>query len=151
MVENRIAQWRKNLPWIKPFYAIKSNPLSHILADVQKHSCGFDCASKNEIKKVLQLGEKPSNIVFSNPVKTDADITYAYRKGVRLTTADTIAELHKIQRLAPKMKVLWRISIKESSTDNLATVFSNKFGDDLLSLEQAKDRFQEIKRMGIAL
>lgn len=84
---------------------------------------------------MLQLGEKPSNIVFSNPIKTEEDILYAYRKGIRLTTADTIDELKKIQALAPKMKILWRVSIKESSTDNLATVFSNKFGDDLLSLD----------------
>jgi diaminopimelate decarboxylase len=49
------------------------------------------------------------------------------------------------------MKILWRVSIKESSNDNLATVFSNKFGDDLLSLEQANVRFKQIRDMGINL
>lgn len=29
------------------------------------------------------------------------------------------------------MDVLWRIAIKEEATDNLATPFSGKFGDDL--------------------
>jgi len=29
------------------------------------------------------------------------------------------------------MGILWRIAIKEEATDNLATAFSGKFGDDL--------------------
>lgn len=29
------------------------------------------------------------------------------------------------------MEILWRIAIKEEATDNLATPFSGKFGDDL--------------------
>lgn len=29
------------------------------------------------------------------------------------------------------MGILWRISIKEEASDNLATPFSGKFGDDL--------------------
>jgi len=42
------------------------------------------------------MGEKPSNIIFSNPIKLECDIEYAYRKGVRITTADTFDELKKI-------------------------------------------------------
>jgi len=42
------------------------------------------------------MGLHPKNIVFSNSVKLETDIDYAYRKGVRLTTADTIDELIKI-------------------------------------------------------
>lgn len=81
------------------------------------------------------MGEKPQNIIFSNPIKLETDIEYAYRKGVRITTADTFDELKKIQSIAPKMKILWRIAIKENASHELATVFSNKFGDDLTSIE----------------
>jgi diaminopimelate decarboxylase len=52
---------------------------------------------------------------------------------VRYTTADSIDELIKIQKVAPKMKILWRISIKEKQA-GLSTIFSNKFGDDLNSI-----------------
>ena len=31
--------------------------------------CGFDCASKNEIKSVLKLGCNPREVIFSNSVK----------------------------------------------------------------------------------
>lgn len=32
------------------------------------------------------------------------------------------------------MKILWRIAIKENKSSGLATVFSNKFGDDINSI-----------------
>lgn len=40
-------------------------------------------------------------------------LEFAYRKGVTLTVADCFGELDKIKRFAPKMKVLWRISLDE--------------------------------------
>lgn len=65
---------------------------------------------------MLKNGVSPKDIIFSNPIKLESDIAYAYRKGVRVTTADTIDELIKIQKIAPKMKILWRISIKENAS-----------------------------------
>jgi diaminopimelate decarboxylase len=62
---------------------------------------------------ILSKGSNPKDIIFSNPIKLETDIDYAYRKGVRITTADTIDELIKIQKVAPKMKILWRIAINE--------------------------------------
>lgn len=47
------------------------------------------------------------------------------------TTADSLDEIEKVARYGKGMKVLWRISIKEKDSHNLATIFSNKFGDDL--------------------
>lgn len=38
------------------------------------------------------------------------------------------------------MRVLWRIAIKEEATDNLATPFSGKFGDDIDSDESIRGR-----------
>jgi len=50
------------------------------------------------------------------------------------------------------MKVLWRIAIKEdNAAKKLATIFSNKFGDDVASLSGVKERFQQIRNMGIKL
>jgi ornithine decarboxylase len=78
-----------------------------------RNGTGFDCASEKEIKIALRLGAKPSDIVYSNSIKNERDLIYADRKKVYLTTADSIGELIKIQRYAPKSKILWRIAIKE--------------------------------------
>jgi len=42
------------------------------------------------------------------------------------------------------MDILWRIAIKEEATDNLATPFSGKFGDDLDGDEMIDARMKEI-------
>jgi len=43
----------------------------------------------------------------------------------------------KIQKNAKNLKVLWRIAIPEQNKEQLATIFSNKFGDDVPSIEHA--------------
>ena len=77
------------------------------------------------------MGAKKDSIIYSNSVKNERDLIWAYKQGVELTTADSIAQLYKIKKYAPGMGILWRISIKEEACDNLATSFSGKFGDDL--------------------
>ena len=49
--------------------------------------------------------------MFSNPVKMEEDIDFARNKNVLITTADSFDELLKIHKIAPEMKILWRISI----------------------------------------
>ena len=71
--------------------------------------------------------------------------------GVKLTTADTIDQLIKLQKYAPSIKILWRISIKEEASDHLSTPFSGKFGDDLETIEEIEQRMRQIQSMGISL
>lgn len=84
------------------------------------------------------MGVSPRKIVYSNTVKEEKDIYYAKQKGVELTTADTYEELLKIKTIAPEMKILWRLSIKEENPESMKTLFSGKFGDDLNSIEEAE-------------
>lgn len=92
----KIDAWRQTLTWITPFYAIKSNPIPNLLDDLISRDTGFDCASKGEIKTMLARGVSPSKIVYSNVAKEESHILYAKRKGVLLTTADTLDEVAKI-------------------------------------------------------
>lgn len=147
----KLNNWKSTLPWITPFYAIKSNPIKPLLQDLAGAGGSFDCASKGEIKTILAHGVSPSKIVYSNPVKNEKDLVWAEKQGVQVTTADTFDELLKIKRFAPNMKVLWRLSIQEENPELLATVFSGKFGDDIVTVAQAESRFKEIKDMGIRL
>lgn len=146
-----MRNWMKTFPWIKPHYAIKSNPSIPILKDFIEEGSNFDCASKGEIQTLLQLGVSPSDIVYSNPIKDENDLEWAGKQQIELTTADTIEELVKIKQYAPAMKILWRIAIKENSSDNLSSCFSGKFGDDLDSEEKIHERMREIHDMGIVL
>lgn len=150
-LSRKVRNWKKALPWIAPHYAIKSNPSMPILNDLQEHGCGFDCASRAELENVLDVGASKEDIVYSNPIKDEDDLEWAERNGIRLTTADSIDELLKVRDIAPKMGVLWRISIKEEAEDNLATPFSGKFGDDLETTQQIHLRMQQIAQYGVKL
>jgi ornithine decarboxylase len=147
----KLGAWKKALPWIKPHYAIKSNPAMPLLNDFHANGASFDCASRAELESVMSVGASKEDIVYSNPIKDESDLTWAENNGVKYTTADSIDELFKIKELAPSMEVLWRISIKEEACDNLSTPFSGKFGDDIDSEEKIHTRMQQIQQMGVKL
>jgi diaminopimelate decarboxylase len=149
--QRKIKNWKTTLPWIHAHYAIKSNPITPLLEDLHHGGAGFDCASKKEIQLALDVGAEKENIVYSNSVKEVSSLKFAHKNKIYLTTADTLDELEKINEVAPKMKILWRLSIKEDNSETLKTVFSNKFGDDLDSVEEAEERFRQIRSMGIKL
>lgn len=90
----------------------------------------------------MKYGVPASKLVYSNPVKEEKDIHFASSKGVQITTADSIDELLKIQRIAPEMKILWRLSIVEENPEKMSTLFSGKFGDDIPNLDAAHKRFK---------
>lgn len=65
----RVKSWYEHLPSVHLHYAVKTNPDDMILREMIKLNQGFDCASSNEIKRVLELGSKPENIIFANTCK----------------------------------------------------------------------------------
>ncbi|XP_063448000.1 ornithine decarboxylase-like [Mytilus trossulus] len=102
--------WQKRFPRVEPFYAVKCNdvePVIRILADM---GLSFDCASKIEIQKILELGVGPSKIIYANTNKPLSFIKYAADKGVSMMTFDCEDELIKIKKGYPDAKLVLRIS-----------------------------------------
>lgn len=130
---------------------MKANPSHELLQQLTNNGSGLDCASRSEIEAALRHDVPLGKIVYSNPVKDESDLIWAHENGVRLTTADSIDELHKIKQYAPNMDILWRIAIKEEDNDDLATPFSGKFGDDLETVDKIHERMAEISNLGIKL
>lgn len=117
--------WKHQMPNVLPYYAVKCNPNPGILLTLAKLGANFDCASPGEIDLVLAQGVCPSRILYANPCKRLCDIAYAFSKGVVTTTVDSICELQKIARVAPKMKVVLRLYANDPTAQ---CVLSNKFG-----------------------
>jgi len=126
--------WKRYLPRIQPFYAVKSNPDINILRSLFILGVNFDCASKGEIQQILDLGADPSQIIYANPAKGFDHINYAREKDVRLMTFDNITELNKIMQHFPDAELVLRIS----SNDTMSLLpFGYKFGarkDDAIAL-----------------
>ncbi|XP_014232713.1 ornithine decarboxylase-like [Trichogramma pretiosum] len=101
--------WKEKLPRVHPFYAVKCNDSLPVLEVLAAIGVGFDCASKNEINKVLDLGVDTDRIIFANPAKPSSHIRHAESVGVRLMTVDNESELYKIKRIFPSAKIVLRI------------------------------------------
>ncbi|KAF9345093.1 hypothetical protein BGX26_003526 [Mortierella sp. AD094] len=109
-------RWKTLLPRIEPFFAMKCNPDPMVMRLLASLGAGFDCASKNEIQSVLDLGVDPSRIIYANPCKQNSFVKYAYNNKVRMMTFDNAEELHKIKRFHPEAQLVLRILTDDSKS-----------------------------------
>ena len=83
---------------------MKCNDTQIVLEVLAALGASFDCASKGEINKVLDLGVDPSRIIYANPCKPVSHIRHASASNVDLMTFDNETELHKIKSCYPTAK-----------------------------------------------
>ena len=84
-------------------YSVKSNSNIHILNLLSQLGCGFDVVSGNELKKCLEAGAKPENIVFSGVGKTKEEITLALEKNIFSINIESEQELDRIIEISKKL------------------------------------------------
>jgi ornithine decarboxylase len=109
------------------FYAMKANPRVEILEEVLKGGGNVEVASPREIEIAIDCGFRPDQILYSNPVRKAEHIEAARRLGVDWFVYDSVVELDKLCRHAPRANALFRISV--SNPDCLIRL-SEKFGAD---------------------
>ncbi|MFC1559628.1 type III PLP-dependent enzyme [Candidatus Margulisiibacteriota bacterium] len=126
-LKKQYDRFKKRLPNVMPFYAIKANPHPEIIKFFIKLGAGFDVASAAEMDLVLGLGASPDKVIFANTIKSSEDIARAYKRKVKFMTVDNEPELYKIAKNCPGAKVLVRIKV-----DNVGSTveLSLKFGAD---------------------
>nr|XP_042122922.1 ornithine decarboxylase [Peromyscus maniculatus bairdii] len=133
-------RWRKALPRVTPFYAVKSNDSRAIVNTLAAIGTGFDCASKTEIQLVQGLGVPPERIIYANPCKQVSQIKYAASNGVQMMTFDSEIELMKVARAHPKAKLVLRIATDDSkAVCRLSVKFGATLKTSRLLLERAKE------------
>jgi len=133
-LSNIIHAWNKYIPYIKPFYAVKSFPNSKLLNFLKSQkNIGFDCASKQELALVKHF-KKP--IIFANPVKSIEDILYAKKNKVFDLVVDSVEECYKIKTIYPKANIVVRVISNELFSQ---IKFNKKFGAHLDELTNILD------------
>ncbi|NQT23214.1 MAG: type III PLP-dependent enzyme [Candidatus Omnitrophica bacterium] len=139
VLEKQYNRFKKSLPDVTPYYAIKANPHPAVIKAFIALGAGFDVASAAEMKLVLKQGASPSKIIFANTIKTGDDIAFAQRRKVRLMTFDNEPELYKLAKHYPGAHVLVRIKVANHGS---VVELSLKFGADpehaFLLLRKAK-------------
>lgn len=118
-------KWKKYLPNVIPYYAVKCNPNPVIIHILNMMGCHFDCASKNEISVVYDLIKESKNILFANPCKMCNHIKFARATDVDLMTFDSEQELYKIKLYHPYANLILRIAVDDK---NSVIHFSEKYG-----------------------
>lgn len=133
----------KNLPNVGIYYAMKCNPNPEIMKTV--FDCGgkFEISSAVELRKAIQIGADPKNILFSNPIKTLDDIKFAYNYGVNYFAFDSYSEIDKLADGAPGARVYVRLSIPVKKS---AVASEGKFG---VSIEDARALMIHAKKCGL--
>ncbi|KAI5955619.1 SPE1 [Candida jiufengensis] len=133
-IKKNVEIWKNHLPRIQPHYAIKCNTNIEVINLLYKLGVNFDCASKNEIDTILNLGFESSKIVYANPCKTNSFIRHAKINNVNLTTVDNVDELYKLAKFHSNCKILIRIMTDD---EDAQCRLSTKFGCDLnVAIEQ---------------
>lgn len=125
-IVKKYEKWTELLPRVEPFYAVKCNQDQAVLKLLARLGTGFDCASKDEIARILKLGVSPSRIVFANPCKQTSFIRYAAKTNVDLMTFDNEAELYKVKTAFPKASLVLRIL--PPANFKVQCELGNKFG-----------------------
>lgn len=124
-VLGKLAAWRRAMPRVRPYYAVKCNGDEAICRLLAASGCGFDCASMDEIKAALAWGAPAQDVIYANPCKQKTMLRYAREAGVLKMTADNTEELHKIRAVFPEARVVLRIAVDDSKS---VCRFNSKFG-----------------------
>lgn len=125
-VTAQVSFWRSELPFIKPYYAVKSNPDPKLLGWLHTEGVRFDCASGREIRDVLSIrGATSGSIIFANPHKTLADMALAKEVGIERTVVDSSEEVDKIARSGWRPGIVVRLAVDDAAS---RSPFSIKFG-----------------------
>ena len=137
MVYNQISKWEREIPWIKPYYAVKSNPLPHLIRDIVNHpfKVGLDVASLSEFDLAVKYTDA-NNIIYTNLHTINHEIETYKKKCINIKVVDCVGELKKTAYSENPPKILIRINSGNSLGD---TKFDTKFGATLAETNEMFD------------
>ena len=128
------AQFRKHLPRVQVYYAVKANSDPRIVQTVYEAGASFDVASVAEFmtvhEKIQNLPDKErqdfiwDRIIYANPIKAieTLELLEPYKP---LVTYDNYEEVMKIARHAPHSGLVLRLRVPNTGS---MVELSSKFG-----------------------
>lgn len=125
IIREKCLEFKKYLPDIELFYAVKCFNDNEVLQAVNSLVDGYDVASVSEIEQLISLEVSPVRMAYSNPVKSNQDIKRAFELGVRKFAFQSTNELEKLANNAPASDVYLRMQVSDSTSE---ISFSSKFG-----------------------
>ena len=154
VIRRNYANFRRHLPRVQAYYAVKANPAPEIVRTLYKAGASFDVASLPEFllvhKNIERLPARErqdfiwDKIIYANPIKPKETLQELdqYKP---LLTYDNIEELRKIKRYAPHAGLVLRLRVPNTGS---MVELSSKFGCDS---GEAVDLIVEAFRVGLVV
>ena len=134
--------FKAQLPFVEPHFAVKSNPENMILKVLGNAGAGFDCASVPEVEKALEMGASTDKIVWAHPRVNREQLLDARKLGVKHFVFDSEDELDLAATHYPDIKFLVRIAPDDSAS---TVKLSEKFGAPLPEVEGLLQKAKDLK------
>ena len=126
-IKKNYIKLKKNIEGVEVYYAMKANDHPKILQCLAKEGGSFEISSLNELNNLLSLKINPAKIICFNPIKSPEFLEAMAKRDVQIMAYDSIDEVNKIAKFAPKSKVVLRITVSNEGSDWPLT---KKFGAD---------------------
>lgn len=154
IIRRNYASFRRYLPKVQAYYAVKANPAPEIVRTLYKAGASFDVASLPEFllvhENIENLPAKArqdfiwDKIIYANPIKPKETLE-ALDEYKPLLAYDNREELAKIKRHAPHAGLVLRLRVPNTGS---MVELSSKFGCDT---GEAVDLIQEAFRIGLVV
>ena len=156
LLENTLRSLNNAIPSpnFKVHYAIKANAEERILEMIQNHGFGADCVSGNEVKKAIEKGFNPKEIVLAGVGKSDNELIIAISNDIHSINCESIEELEVINEIAGSLNKTADISFRINPNVDAKThakittgLSENKFGIPISEIGRAIDEINKMENL----
>lgn len=162
LIRSRTQEMQAAFPKAKLYYAMKANSHLEVLKTLRAAGAGADVVSGGEIRRALEAGFQPSEIVYSGVGKTKSEIKLALEKDILQINVESVPELRRIIQIATEMKRKARVAFRLNPDVDIKThpyiatgLAENKFGMELREIPTLrsllKEASQAVELVGISL
>lgn len=96
LMRDAVAAHRPALGEALIAFAVKANSNLSVLATLARMGCGADTVSEGEMRRALAAGVPADRIILSGVGKTDAELAFAIKTGVRQINVESAVELERL-------------------------------------------------------
>ncbi len=143
-IRSRFRRFRKAFPYrkLEVQYAAKCNSNLEVLRIAREEGAEIDASSVGEIMLALIADFGPGQITFTNLYKSEQDIAFAAKVGVKAITIDAVEEIGRVaqvgKKLGRKIPVFLRVN-PGIRLGSYSTMY-HKYGIPIRQMEDAIDR-----------
>jgi diaminopimelate decarboxylase len=132
-------------------FAMKSNGNLGVLNSMAEAGCGFDIVSGGELRRVLEAGGDPSDVVYAGVAKTEVEQRLALEHDIKMFNVESMPELEQLDEVAGDMgkegRVAFRVNpdVDAKTHDKITTgKKENKFGVPIAKIEEYVERAESL-------